>query len=101
MTRQEKEMVKNDKANPTERRWLDRLQRVRGDMGHLFLTQRRGPKTGEYCGVTRTFGRRHGGSHFGCYMIGLRWIKNEVRRLEKQRAKEEHDEIYNNLGIGI
>ncbi len=90
-----------DLATPEERRWLNKLEQERPEMAPMKISQRDGPETGEFSTVTKLMKRRGSGTMFGCFCMGLDWIKMEVRRCRKRRLKEEKQEIDGLIGAFI
>lgn len=90
-----------DLATPTERKWLNKLEKERPDMAPMKITSREGPETGQFRTVTKLLRSRLHGSAFGCFCMDLNWIKQEVRRCRRQRLKREHQETENFIGSFI
>jgi hypothetical protein len=82
-----------DEATPRERRWLDRLEKTCFSRRHLFLyggnvLKRLNPhaKTPRY------------GSYGG---IGMEWVKKEVVKCERRKAREDKKDAEINVGVFI
>ena len=80
-----------------EREWLARLEVVRPDMFPLKVFDRL--PNGDMDMPVKLLGRHvRGVGNFGCYPIGLAWIKSEVLRLEREAKETAEKEI--ELAIG-
>ena len=90
LTKAEKDREK-DLANPRERRWLDRLIRMRPDMSGVFVDSRE--SDGSFRWLKKRLRRRLHGSAHGVYPADLCWVKREVVRLEQQRRRESIMEV--------
>jgi hypothetical protein len=83
-----------DLSTPEERRWLNRLEKVRNDMAPIKITDRRH-------GIHFTRDRPPARGGRGAYLINLAWVKKEVLRLERQRRRERQQDIQNHVGAYI
>lgn len=92
--------ITKDHSTPMERRWLDRLEKVRPDMAPVWVTNGDSIRDG-FSSLTTILRRKRQGCDFGCYIVDLAWVKREVLRLEREILSEKKREAANFVGSGI
>ena len=88
---------RKDDATPHERRWLNRLEKVRPDMRPLIVVNQHRRADGSFDSLIRN----RPGRLSGCYVVDLAWVIKETRRLERQRCRAVVRDIQNHIGAFI
>lgn len=87
----------NDGATPEERRWLDKLEKIRPWQGPYKATHKPGEKMTHVVIILRTLG--HG--PWGSMPCTVEWIKKEIQRHRREAAKEHRRKTEELIGAFI